>query len=41
MFKWNFLYYNLCPLPLVLSVDSTERSLALSSLFHPIRYFYT
>lgn len=29
---WNFPYYDLCPLPLVLSVDIIEKSPALSSL---------
>lgn len=32
MFKSSFLYFNLCPLPLVLSLESTKDSLALSSL---------
>ena len=32
MFKWDFLYFNLCPLPLGLSQDTTEKSLAPSSL---------
>lgn len=31
-FKWNFLYFNFFPLPLVLSLGSTEKSLAPSSL---------
>lgn len=39
MFKWNFLYFNLWPLPLVLSLGSTAKSLAPSS--HPhMRYLY-
>lgn len=29
--KWNFLYFSLYPFPLVLSWDTTERNLALSS----------
>ena len=28
MFSWNFLFFNLCPLPLVLLLDTTEKSLA-------------
>ena len=28
MFSWNFLCFSLCPLPLVLSVGTTEKSLA-------------
>jgi len=32
MFKWSFLYFNLCPLPLVPLLDTTEKSLALSFL---------
>jgi len=31
-FKWNFPCFNLCPLHLVLSLGTTERSLALLSL---------
>lgn len=30
--KWNFLYFNLCSLPLVLSLDATEQRLSLSLL---------
>lgn len=38
--RWSFMCFNLCLLPLVLSVSTTEKRLApLSSLF-PIRYFY-
>jgi len=29
MFSWNFLCFSLCPLPLVLSLDTTEKSLPL------------
>lgn len=36
IFKYNFLCLCLCPLLLVLSLDTTKKSLALS----PIRYFY-
>lgn len=32
MFKWNFLFSNLCPLPLVLSLHTTKKCLAPSSL---------
>ena len=31
-FKWNFLYFNLCLLPFLLSLNTTEKSLAPSSL---------
>jgi len=31
MFRWNFLCFSLSPLPLVLSLGTTEKSLALSS----------
>jgi len=31
MFRWNFLCFSLCPLPLVLSLGTTEKSLAPSS----------
>uniref|UniRef100_A0A8B9QH24 Glycoprotein endo-alpha-1,2-mannosidase n=2 Tax=Apteryx owenii TaxID=8824 RepID=A0A8B9QH24_APTOW len=40
MFKWNFLCFSLCPLPLILSLGTTEKSLAPSSLDPPIRYLY-
>ena len=30
MFSWNFLCFSLCPLPLVLSLGTTEKSLAPS-----------
>jgi len=32
MFKWNFLHYDMCLLLLALSLGTTEKSLALSSL---------
>lgn len=35
MFKWIILYFNVCPLSLVLSLVTTEKSLALSSFLHP------
>ena len=31
MYWWNFLCFSLCPLPLVLSLGTTEKSLVLSS----------
>ena len=31
MFRWNFLCFSFCPLPLVLSLGTTEKSLAPSS----------
>jgi len=41
MFRGNLLCLSLCPLPLVLSLGATEKSLALSSLHPPFRYLYT
>ena len=38
MFSWSFLCFNLCPLPLVLSLGTTEKSLAPSSWHPPFRY---
>ena len=38
MFSWNFLCFSLCPLPLVLSLGTTEKSLAPSSWHPPWRY---
>ena len=35
MFKWNFLYFSLYPLPLALSSGTTGKSLAPSSLLLP------
>ena len=37
-FKWHLLYFSLCPWPLVLSRDTTEKSLALSPLLLPISW---
>ena len=39
MFRGNLLWF--CPLPFVLSLGTTEKSLALSSLHPPFRYLYT
>ena len=39
--KWSFLYFSLCQLPLVLSLDSTEKSLAQSASLHPTSYSCT
>jgi len=40
--KWNFLYFNCCPLPIVLLLSTAEKKLALSSLLHLApRYLYT
>lgn len=41
MFRWNFMYFNLCPLSLVLSLCSSEETPALSSLFPLSKYLYT
>lgn len=38
LFKWNFLHFCLCTFLLVLSQDTTEKSLVLSPLHHPIKY---
>lgn len=37
LFKWNFLYFSVCPLPPILSVIYTEKSTVLFSLLLPIR----
>lgn len=39
MYKWSFLYFCLCLLPLVLLLDITDRSLAPSSLLLPHQSF--
>jgi len=39
MFRWHLLCFSLCPVPLLLSLATTEKSLALSSLHPPFRYF--
>ena len=41
MFRANLLCFSLCPLPLVLSLGTTEESLTPSSLHPPSRYLYT
>lgn len=41
LFKSNVLYFILCPLPLVLSLRTTEKSLALPSSLIPTSYIYT
>ena len=38
MFRRNFLCFSLCPLPLVLSLGTTEKSLVPSSWHAPFRY---
>lgn len=38
MFRWKCMYFNLCPLPLILSMSTTEKSLALSSLLSLVWY---
>jgi len=35
------LYFSLCLLPLVLSLDTSDKSLALCSLLSPFKYLYT
>lgn len=37
MFNWNFLHSNLCPLPLVLSLDT---NMAVSSNITPDTHMY-
>ena len=39
MLEWAFLYFTLCLLPLVLSLDNTEEILALSSQFPDLQVF--
>lgn len=41
MFKQNFWCFNLCPLHLILSLDTIENGLAKSSALSSIRYSYT
>jgi len=38
LFRWNFLCFSLCPLPLVLLLGTTEKSLTPSSRHSPLRY---
>jgi len=38
MFRGNLLCFSLCPLPLVLSLDTIEKNLAPPSLHCPFRY---
>ena len=38
MFRRNFIFFSLCPLSLVLSLGTTEKSLAPSSWHPPLRY---
>lgn len=40
MFRWDFLYFNLYPLPLLLSLGITKTSLPQSSLHSHIRYLF-
>lgn len=39
--KGHFLYFSLCPLPLVLSLVTTEKSLSQSASLHPTSYLCT
>lgn len=39
LFRWHSLCFDLCPLLLVLSLGTTEKSPPPSSLHHPIRYY--
>jgi len=41
IFRWHFLCFSLCPLPLFLSLGTTEKCLGLSSLHPPCRYLCT
>lgn len=41
MFQKTLLYFNLWPLPLVLPLDATEKSLSPCSLHHPFRHLCT
>ena len=41
MFRQNLLCFRLCPSPLVLSLGTTEKSLALFAPLPPIGYLYT
>lgn len=41
IFKWNFLYFDLYLVPLLLSLNITKTSLSQASFFLPTRYLYT
>lgn len=41
LFRWNFVGFNSWPLPLVLSLWSTKKSLDPLSSFSPMKYLYT
>lgn len=41
MSKWNFAYFSFCPLPLVLILGTTEKSLILPCFLPPISYLHT
>ena len=41
IFRWSHLCFSVCPLPLVLLLDTTEKSLAPSSLHPPFRRLCT
>lgn len=41
MFRGNILCFSLCQLPLVLSLGTTEKNLARTSLHSSFRYLYT
>lgn len=41
LFIWNFFCFILCPLPLIPSLDTSEKRLSLSSLLPSVRYLYT
>lgn len=40
MFKWNLLWFSVCPLPLVLALGTTGKSLALLSLHPHFKYLW-
>lgn len=41
LFRWSFLYFNLCPLPFVFPLCRIQKRLVLSSLYPPTKYLYT
>ena len=41
MFRWNFMCFNSCQVPPVLSVGAKENSQAPSCSFTPVMYLYT
>lgn len=41
MWKWNLLYFSLCPLFLVLALDPALESAYVSTLIHQVIYLFS